>query len=1380
MPSLTEEKLNNALLNGATYESIASIAANKRPEFKKLLDEGVPPKDALYQFYSLGEEGKEPSLEFVEPKVETRIPQEGDPDYILGEYSPLPQEPPAVKTHEQSLSEIKRIDNQMKKARFWGGMQGLSNLVLGSYDQVGEKAPGVTKYIAPDLPAPLKALKSVIELNSDAYTNPERAVQTMTDVVDTVTKVANVATEEEGVPRIVLGMAAQIGMDESSKVAATKAGARRGARGALAGYLAGALGGGAVSSYVAQNLEGKEDLSWGRIIRDSFLNVIPGAKITKGPKVLRVASEKMAARPVTSTAAVGAAAGFGGSAVEQMIDKGEVEVSQMATEGALSTLLGTGLGLSNKAVNGFLKKLGRKTPEQLDKMVASGDPIAVNYFDAVTQSLDSKKIADPDNSTQYLGSLIKFSKERPGQKLRGKFASVVPSLTAGPEATYQMQKAQQRVAAKQERGRTLDARVQRLINKSDNPEATSQIAKDYLAGKIQKLPKELSKLKGELSDARKEIKEFQDELLSNHYTGKKLLPKAHVEMLEASKARGDYLTTSYRAFDDADYEPSQEDYQRVIKYLTTTPRRGEPTKTITKQVRDGVTMKVKVNAEPKELPPMTVAEAEEYVSGLRSRFKSSEDGYAFMQSKDANILKKKGDVAEPIRRWLGEYAEPGKQISDTISRMAKKVGYDTGDAAVLKALLDSDMAKVAGGASGQEASPKNWERLVLRHGNAMVDDKVVLVPPELNKAVKSIYGMDLDGKSNHWFYKMIETGTSFSKAQKVVMNPASYAPNFWSGAAYIGAMGMNPFRGAARGALAAVAQFDFMAKRLPSAAMKMVDNYKTKGVMPKALMFEDLQVGLKGGKVRRFISKWFGFDFAGKAFSALDTVSRIIVYENNAHLYRKAAGVKLGSDAANILDDLAARDTNKVFPNYEMLSKGLRKLSQIGLVQQFVSFNAELTRNAVNQAKIAKEMVNGKLADELEARAGVTINRGIMRADGIKRMIGLATVVAGAEGGRRMWNRRTTTEEEEQRIMNTVLPEYMQGNPVALNVDWETGDVQYNNTSYMNPLAILGNAIWGYADADDADGAARHTWDLIKANLLGEGSFMARTMGQMAFNYDVRTGRKISNEFDDFRKAVDLMQFGGQDAFEPGYIREKRRFDKHGANQFAARMAGVRIENTNILDGVSFKLTDVKKSMNNTLRDIASLRYTLEDGRISEEDMNSQYEAFNGTYRRAQEKLITHVDDLQKLRRSDEEIFAVLQASGLGAKRSLYAYDGIVLDAPKHKDLRLSERYDVEMDKTNGNFEQALANYAAQASPFELKRFGDEHKKRITYQALNIKTKDDMVRALDAGNGDRARYIWRKMQESANPNAVLEVFLSKKLVSEEVLYQISQLKNTQK
>lgn len=1373
MPSLTEEKLNNALLNGATYESIASAAANKRPEFKKLLDAGVSPKDALYQFYNLGGKDAAISLEYVEPEVATLTPQEGDPEYIQGEYSPLPQEKPVVKTQAQ-------IDEEMKKARFAGGLQGLSNLVLGSFDRVGEALPGAAKYISPELSAPVKALKSAIELNSDAYTNPDKVIATMTDMANTITKVANVATEEEGIPRIALGMAAQIGMDESAKVAATKAGARRGPRGALAGYLTGALGGGAVSSYVAQNVEGKEDISWGRIIRDSFLNVIPGTKITKGPKALRVVSEKMAARPVTSTAAVGAAAGFGGSAVEQMIDKGDVDVSQMTTEGVLGTLLGSGLGLSNKAVNGFLNKLGRKTPEQLDKMVASGEPIAVNYFDAITKAIDPKQIADPDNSNQYLSSLVKFSKERPGQKLRGKFASVVPSLTAGPEATYQMQKAQQRVAAKQERGRTLGARVQRLINKSDNPEATSQIAKDYLAGKTQKLPKELSKLQGELSDARKEIKEFQDELLHNHYTGKKLLPKAHVEMLEASKARGDYLTTSYRAFDDAEYEPSTEDYQKVIKYLTTTPRRGEPTKTITKQVREGVTMKVKVKAEPKELPPMTVAEAEEYVSGLKSRFKSSQDGYAFMQSKDANILKKKGDVAEPIRRWLGEYAEPGKQISDTMSRMAKKVGYDTGDAAVLQTLLDSGMAKVAGGASGQEAAPANWSRLVLRHGEAMVDDKVVLVPPELNKAIKSIYGMDVDGKANHWFYKMIETGTSFSKAQKVVMNPASYSPNFWSGAFYIGAMGMNPFRGAGRGALAALAQFDFMAKRLPRATMKIVDDYKTKGVMPKALMFEDMQAGLKGGRVRSFISKWFGFDFAGKLFSGLDTASRIIVYENNAHLYRQAAGVKIGSGAAKVLEDLAARDTNKVFPNYEMLSKGLRKLSQIGVVQQFVSFNAELTRNAVNQAKIAKDMVNGKLADELESRAGVSIDRNLLRADGMKRMIGLATVAAGAEGGRRMWNRRTTTEEEEQRIMNTVLPDYMQGNPVAINVDWETGDVQYNNTSYMNPFAILGNAIWGYADADDADGAAQHTWDLMKANILGEGSFMARTMGQMAFNYDIRAGRKISNEFDDFRKAVDLMQFGVQDAFEPGYIREKRRFDKHGANQFATRMAGVRIENTNILDGVSFKFTDVKKAMNNTLRDIASLRYMLEDGRISEEDMTSQYEALNGTYRRAQEKLITHVDDLKKLRRSDEEIFSVMQASGMGAERSLYAYDGILLDAPKHKELRLSEKYDAEMDKANGNFKKALSNYAAQASPFELKRFADEHKKRITYQALNIQTKDDLVRALDAGNGDRARYIWRKMQESENPDAILQVFTSKKLVSQEVLYQIQQLRRGQK
>lgn len=1359
MAGLTEEKLTQALIRGGTYEGIAAKAAAKRPDFKKLLDDGMSPKDALYDYYALGTEREGKPVESEEKReVRRELKAEGTE---AGEFSVLPEAPapaPAM-TPERAQANLERAQNL-------GGLSGLSAALFGP----SQKDRGVIlNAITPEAPAPFQVLDAALQAQKQIELEPRAAIRDFKDDVDTIRKVAGAAAEEQGIPRTVLGMATQIGLDESSKVAATKAGSKKGVKGAAAGYVSGALLGGAASSYAAQKIEGGDDISWGRIISDSFLNVIPGAKLKKGPKALKVVSEKMAKRPIASTAAVGAVAGTGSSMVEQLVDEGEVDFMEAFERGGWSTVLGAGLGVSQKAASKLYQKIGNKTPEQLDKMVAKGDPDAVSYFDAITAEIPNEKLASADAPAQQLNRLVEFSKERPNQKLRQKMASIIPSLTVGGDVTYEMQKAQQRVAAKQDRGRTLGARVKYLINKSDNPEEATKAANDYLLGNVDKLPKEMDALGKELSDARAEIRLFQQEMLDNHHSGKRLLPEAQAEQIEASLNRGDYLTRSYRAFDDKAYTPSDADYKAAIDYLTSTPRREVAQKTITKKVKDGVRMKVDVKAEPKELPPMTVAEADAYLGDLKAKFRSAEDGYAFMQSKDANILKQKNDVAAPIRKWLGEYEEPGKKISDTISRMAKKAGYDTGDIATQDALVRSGLAQVVGGADGKTAAPSNWVPLKLRHGNAVADGQPLMVSPDVQKAINSIYGMDMDGKTQSNFAKAWNAAVSMSKATKVVANPASYAPNVWSGAAYMTAMGMNPTRGLGRALMASLGQFDAVAKRAPRKMMKVVDDYREKGVLPQALLFEDMQAGLKGGKVRASLAKYLGFDVAGKVFSMADQVARIVVYENTSHLYRKAAGA-ITADQAKILDDLAARDTNKVFPNYDRLNKHLRKASQLGALNQFVSFSAELTRNAVNQAKTALDMINGKLANELEQKAGVAVNRRTLQLDGIKRIVGLGSVIAGAEAGRRMYNRQTMTEDEETRIKRTVLADYLEGNPVGMKVDWDTGEIVYNNTSYMNPYAVLGNAIWGFAEADDAEGAVKHVWDQAKANLLGEGSFVFRTLGQMVGNQNWRTRRNISNEVDDWRKMTDILQFGGVDAFEPGFVREKRRFDEKGATQLMQRLAGARVENTDILKGVSFKLSESKKSMNNVLRDISGLRYALEDGKKSQEQVDAEYQANNETYRRIQEKLIMHIDDLKKLRRSDDEIFATLQASGLGAKRSLYAYDGVVLDAPKNRAMSMAEKYDEAMAEANGNFEQAAKAFSQ--DPFELRRFANEHTKRIKYQALDIKTKDDMVRALDSSNGDRAEYIYAKMKQSDNPDAVLRQFIKKNLVNAEVLTQI--------
>ncbi len=80
------------------------------------------------------------------------------------------------------------------------------------------------------------------------------------------------------------------------------------------GYVLGGLASGAVGSYVAQQMVDPENISVGRIIADSFINLIPGSKSKRGVELLQDAA--------TRQAGYGAAISAGGMAAEIGIDEG--------------------------------------------------------------------------------------------------------------------------------------------------------------------------------------------------------------------------------------------------------------------------------------------------------------------------------------------------------------------------------------------------------------------------------------------------------------------------------------------------------------------------------------------------------------------------------------------------------------------------------------------------------------------------------------------------------------------------------------------------------------------------------------------------------------------------------------------------------------------------------------------------------------------------------------------------------------------------------------------------------------------------------------------------------------------------------------------------
>jgi len=79
------------------------------------------------------------------------------------------------------------------------------------------------------------------------------------------------------------------------------------------GYVLGGLGGGALGSYQAQKMINPDgEISWGRLIADSFINLLPASKLTKGAKTVGDVTKR--------TAGAGAAIGVGGVAIEKGVD----------------------------------------------------------------------------------------------------------------------------------------------------------------------------------------------------------------------------------------------------------------------------------------------------------------------------------------------------------------------------------------------------------------------------------------------------------------------------------------------------------------------------------------------------------------------------------------------------------------------------------------------------------------------------------------------------------------------------------------------------------------------------------------------------------------------------------------------------------------------------------------------------------------------------------------------------------------------------------------------------------------------------------------------------------------------------------------------------
>tara|TARA_X000001388_G_scaffold44154_1_gene31284 strand:+ start:3932 stop:7420 length:3489 start_codon:yes stop_codon:yes gene_type:complete len=147
--------------------------------------------------------------------------------------------------------------------------------------------------------------------------------------------------------------------------------------GTAIGYVIGGMGAGAAGSIARQRILNPDgELSYGQIVADAFINLIPGAK-----------AGKFGASAVARQAAAGAGISAGARVAETAIDEGELPTfEELASAGLTGAALGAGLGVSGEVFSNAYSKFAGMPTRRLSEAFKIGDPDAKILVDGVERT----------------------------------------------------------------------------------------------------------------------------------------------------------------------------------------------------------------------------------------------------------------------------------------------------------------------------------------------------------------------------------------------------------------------------------------------------------------------------------------------------------------------------------------------------------------------------------------------------------------------------------------------------------------------------------------------------------------------------------------------------------------------------------------------------------------------------------------------------------------------------------------------------------------------------------------------------------------------------------------------------------------------------------
>ena len=1023
-------------------------------------------------------------------------------------------------------------------------------------------------------------------------------------------------------------------------------------------------------SLAAQEIEGKDQLSYGRALAAGLMNLIPGASFGKGAKL---------ATMIGKEAARGAAIGAGEATVTSLIDESRAptagEVGAYAVGGAL------GGGLVGAAMKGGSALVAAAKPSEL--------------FPALAET---------------------------GQKVK---AAVAPSKILGQEIEDVISQGRNETLAAAELGSRVQRQVDKVISSHSNPDEARIQLNRYLNGEIDSLPAYLKPLSGDIDVAKEKLADLQGKLLHNIDSGYTSASPELRQKIDESIQRGNYLTREYQYFTNKDYKPT--DAQR--------------TAALNELIADNLTESALVGR------TMSLADATEkaqgYLDDLAGKKASViKNGDYYPYSIDG-FLKEKKEIGPALRGYLGEITDPAERIRGTLSRVARGIYRDEMDGRIFEILRDTGMVST-------KADDFFSAELKLRK---FAPSEKLYVHPTVQDALTDMYlSRGADDTSNAFIRGIKDfwhTGVGLSKATKVLLNPPSYLVQTYSNAANIAGMGINPFNNAGKALRIALSDYGSIEQltKNPEARKALLSDIAeaTKyGIKGANVLESDVRSSIERGLFSEGLQK--ALTPFSKAYSAADNAGRFIAWKGNQKLIERAFP---GSDP-EVVKRIAADWTHDTYQNYDKLSKIVKNLSRSGVMPQFAAFTMEFARNQYNQGQLIRKMLMGTLGEGTGLNAA---NVSVLRAEGLKRLAALATVYGSTAAIISSINSDNGIDaEKDKALKESVLGNWEANNSLAYIMNPDGTGGKYINPSYLVPHATALSAFQSGLKGDPIDSVA----SVLADELVGEGSFVGRSVYSSLFNIDPQTKKPISYQTDRAKNVSDRIAFAIKDAFEPGVAREVEKLGKsmRGEGKLSTedvlkRQAGIRLTDFTIEDGAKMRL---RQPIDNVKLSAADYNAARDYRQLAPAQLEVVYQNANNARMDALNKVASHVSNLRVLGLDDDKIAQMLKDTGLSTKDILGVFSGSIEPLAREKPVTATDVY-AQISTMPKDQQMRAITEVAKTDTSLYKQLLEKHKIENKMAVRGITTIDRMVLSLGENDGERAKYIARTMSKMDKDSA---------------------------